>query len=74
MKKEFLTNLFIPAILFIILLIPWNVNFANSECTGILHKAVCKNSLIITQKPIAEKSMQETIPGVFPFDDLIIKI
>lgn len=74
MKKLFLTIPFVSLFVFLILLLlPWNVNFAKSECDGILQKTFCKNSLIITQKPITENTMQD-VQGMFPFDDLIIKI
>ncbi len=74
MKKIYLTNLSITGLLFILLFIPWNINFAKSDCSGILNKNVCKNSLIIIQKKFIEKSCQRIDPGVFPYDDLLIKI
>lgn len=74
MKKIILTNLIVFTLLVFMLLIPWNVNFANSGCDEFLNKTGCKNSLIITPKPITEKPMQQEVPSPFPFDDLIIKI
>lgn len=71
--KKLVNNLYVPVVLLAIMLLPWNVNFAKSECDGILQKTICKNSLIITQKPITENAMQD-VQGIFPFNDLIIKI
>ena len=74
MKKLFLTNLFTSILVFFLLLMPWNINFANSGCDPFLHKTGCRNSLIIIPNNTSKKSVQEIVPGVFPFDDLIIKI
>lgn len=74
MKKIFSTNLFISILVFFLLLMPWNINLANSGCDEFLNKTGCKNSLIIIPKHITENSVQEEVPGVFPFDELIIKI
>lgn len=75
MKKLFLTNLSISIFIsLLLLLMPWNINFAKSGCDGIVHKAFCKNSLTITQSHISGNTSQEIVPGAFPFDDLIIKI
>jgi inhibitor of KinA sporulation pathway (predicted exonuclease) len=53
---------------------PWNINFAKSCNNGILHKTFCKDLLTISQKHTDENTVQIIDPGVFPFDDLIIKI
>lgn len=74
MKKIFFNNQFVAFLSFLILIMTLNVNFAKSDCSKICHKAVCKNSLINKQKVISENSVQQTVPGVFPFDDLLIKI
>ncbi len=75
MKKLFLTCSFLAFFIsFILLLLPWNVNFAKSDCDGILHKTLCKNSLTIIQTHIAGNTAPEIIPCMIPFDDPIIKI
>lgn len=72
--KKLVNNLYVPVVLLAIMLLPWNVNFAKSDCNGISSQTVCKNSLIITQKQFIQSPMQKIEPGVFPYDDLLIKI
>lgn len=74
MKKLISTNLFISILFACMLLMPWNTNFAKSGCNAFSHETFCKNSIMIMPNHISEKSALEIVPGVFPFDDLIIKI
>lgn len=74
MKKLFLTDMLILILVFVLLLMPWNINLARSGCNEFLHAPVCKNSFMMLPNHISETSVPETVPAVFPFEDLIIKI
>lgn len=74
MKKIHLTNQTVAFLFFILVIMLWNINSAKPDCGGINQKNVCKNSLMVTQKKIAENPEQDIATGVFPFDNLLIKI
>ena len=74
MKKIFLTDILILVLVLVLLLMPWNINLARSGCNEFLSRPVCNNSLIMIPNRISENSAPATAQGLFPFDDLIIKI